>query len=234
MRQSQNNRRIYWLPLLCVIWTVPASAQAWTTVWTPDSAPAAKTAAKEDTHESDPDKCYPCKEWEEYPDGGGGRWVDLNDVAPAECPTPTSHARRQTSEADPLPDHLNPCKTCTEGKVVSKPDERRGQFHILIFSKHNELPCPLFFPLCLPPSYSYAVTPVTPDSYRLAHPSLHLARRAHCRIPAHPHRPPQRPDSHLRNCWNHAHSGDKPCDNPRIIVGYICSPCSSSPARAHP
>ena len=42
---------------------------------------------------------------------------------------------------------------------------RRGQFHILIFSKHNELPCPLFFPLCLPPSCSYAVTPVSPGSY---------------------------------------------------------------------
>ena len=73
MRQSQNNRRVYWLPLLCVIWTVPASAQ-WTTVWTPDSAPAIRTTGADgDTHESKTN-CYPCKEWEDYGDNKG-KWV---------------------------------------------------------------------------------------------------------------------------------------------------------------
>ena len=120
MRPS-HNWLSYWLPLVLFAWVATAlAAQTWTTVWTPDSASATKATTKDATHESKTN-CYPCKEWEDY-GGGKGRWVDLDDVAPAECPTPTSHARRQTAEADSLPDHLNPCKTCKAGEVANKPD----------------------------------------------------------------------------------------------------------------
>ena len=67
MRQSQNNRRFYWLPLLCVIWTIPASAQ-WTTVWTPDSAPAPSSGEGhlgQGSHKSNTNR-PPCTEWDEY------------------------------------------------------------------------------------------------------------------------------------------------------------------------
>ncbi|MDY0144813.1 MAG: hypothetical protein RBS84_02330 [Kiritimatiellia bacterium] len=118
MRPS-HNWLSYWLPLLLFAWAATAlAAQTWTTVWTPDSASATKATTKDATHESKTN-CYPCKEWEDY-GGGKGRWVDLDEVLPAECPTPTSHARRQTAEADSLPDHLNPCKICKAGKVDNK------------------------------------------------------------------------------------------------------------------
>ena len=85
MRHTQNKRRFYWLPLLCVILTVPASAQ-WTTVWTPDSAPAAKNISQDDKHDSDPTKCYPCKVWDKGANSGRGGWVNLSaDTKPIQC-----------------------------------------------------------------------------------------------------------------------------------------------------
>ncbi|MDD3662955.1 MAG: hypothetical protein PHT84_03755, partial [Candidatus Pacebacteria bacterium] len=85
MRQTQNKYRFYWLPLLCVIWTVPASAQ-WTTVWTPDSAPAVRTTGTDgDTHESKTN-CYPCKVWDKGANSGRGGWVNLPaDTKPIQC-----------------------------------------------------------------------------------------------------------------------------------------------------
>lgn len=66
MRQPKNNRRLYLLPLLFFACTGPTLvAQTWTTVWTPGSAPAAKTAANDDTHESKTNR-PPCSEWDEY------------------------------------------------------------------------------------------------------------------------------------------------------------------------
>ncbi len=47
------------LPL--ALWTGAACAQTWTTVWTPDSAPAARTKMEPDNDRSYRTNCYPCK-----------------------------------------------------------------------------------------------------------------------------------------------------------------------------
>jgi hypothetical protein len=94
--------------------------QAQVQTWTPNSASAIPPPGDDDSRKSNTN-CYPCKEWEAYPDGGG-KWVDLDDVPPAECPPSPAPTRRDTSTPDPLPDHLNPCKTCKDGEVDDKSD----------------------------------------------------------------------------------------------------------------
>ena len=117
------NRLFYFLPLLLFGWTTPdLAAQTWTTVWTPGSAPAAKTVTSASTREYKTN-CYPCKEWEDYGDGTG-KWTDLSDVPPSDtCPS-SQHARKTQSNAGPgqttLSDHDNPCKVCTNGEVTNK------------------------------------------------------------------------------------------------------------------
>jgi len=82
------NRLFYGLPLLLFAWAAPdLSAQTWTTVWTPDSAPAqrATSTGGKGTHLSSAN-CYPCKEWEDY-GNGNGKWVfDPAGTEPAQCP----------------------------------------------------------------------------------------------------------------------------------------------------
>ena len=69
--------------LTLALWTGASSAQTWTTVWTPGSAPAPTHTKMEQEMEPEKDhhsetNCYPCKEWEAYGDGGG-KWVDYPD-----------------------------------------------------------------------------------------------------------------------------------------------------------
>ena len=68
------NRLSYWLPLLLFGWATPnLSAQTWTTVWTPNSAPAAR-AGTGSTNRDYRTNCYPCKVWDNYKDSGKGGW----------------------------------------------------------------------------------------------------------------------------------------------------------------
>ena len=65
--------------LSLALWTGASSAQTWTTVWTPGSAPAPTHTKMEQEMEPEkdhksPTNCYPCKEWEAYGDGTG-KWV---------------------------------------------------------------------------------------------------------------------------------------------------------------
>ena len=69
------------LVLSLALWTGATSAQTWTTVWTPDAAPAARTKMEPKTDHSSKTNCYPCKEWEDYGDGTG-KWVDYPDYTP--------------------------------------------------------------------------------------------------------------------------------------------------------
>lgn len=80
------NRLFYWLPLLLFGWTTPnLSAQTWTTVWTPGSAPAARVSAKDDTHDSKTN-CNPCKIWDKGANSGRGGWANLPaDTKPIQC-----------------------------------------------------------------------------------------------------------------------------------------------------
>ena len=65
--------------LTLALWTGASSAQTWTTVWTPGSAPPPTHTKMEQEMEPEkdhksPTNCYPCKEWEAYGDGTG-KWV---------------------------------------------------------------------------------------------------------------------------------------------------------------
>ena len=84
------------MPLLLLACAFPSlAAQTWTTVWTPGGAPALKSGARStDDHESDPDhsnECHPCKEWENYEDRKGGRWIKYDKgTPPTVCPGDTT------------------------------------------------------------------------------------------------------------------------------------------------
>ena len=64
-----HNRLFFFLPLLLFAWTTPAlAAQAWTTVWTPDSALAPSSGEGhlgQGSHKSNTNR-PPCTEWDEY------------------------------------------------------------------------------------------------------------------------------------------------------------------------
>ena len=85
------NSLFHWIPLLCLIWTASASAQAWTTVWTPDSTPAIRTTGADGgTHESKTN-CYPCKVWDKGANSGKGGWTPLPATTePIQCASDTN------------------------------------------------------------------------------------------------------------------------------------------------
>lgn len=101
-----HNRTLYLLAIFLLGGAVHALAgQVWTTVWTPDRTSTARANGGEgsttgrrrgttdggDTHDSDPTKCYPCKEWEDYGDGTG-KWVYYDEgTVPTDCGNGTDY-----------------------------------------------------------------------------------------------------------------------------------------------
>ena len=71
------NRLFYFLPLLFFGWPTPSlSAQTWTTVWTPGSAPATK-AGTGSTNRNYNTNCYPCMMWDTYANNQKGGWEPM-------------------------------------------------------------------------------------------------------------------------------------------------------------
>jgi hypothetical protein len=168
MRQSQNKCRFYWLPLLCLIWTAPASAQ-WTTVWTPDSALAAKATTKAGTHESKTN-CYPCKEWEDYGDNKG-RWVDYpTNTSPRICPDDETDYTCKMCDGNGgvtnATDYTScgTCRCCEGGECIHYPDNCPNPPPTPSVSFVKVGPCP-----CTDPT---ALACVVPASYPIPMPGV--------------------------------------------------------------
>ena len=146
-----HDRLFFWLAPLLFAWAAPdLAAQTWTTVWTPDGAPAMHPAAQGETRDYNTN-CYPCKEWEDYGDGKG-KWTyypkgttptvcagDTNDYT---CKTCDGNGGVTNAPGTTTCDAGQGCGCCVDGKCwAPTPDCKNPMEVSLEFIRAGDCPC---------------------------------------------------------------------------------------------
>ncbi|MGD9781673.1 MAG: hypothetical protein AB7V14_05910 [Kiritimatiellia bacterium] len=147
-----RNRLYLWLPLLLFAGAAPdLAAQTWTTVWTPDGAPAVRPTAQGDTRDYNTN-CRPCEVWDVYKNSGKGGWDPLPaGTEPIKCAGDTNDYTCKVCDGKGVVtnapstttcDAGQGCGCCVDGKCWAPTNNCKEPMDVIIkFVKAGPCPC---------------------------------------------------------------------------------------------